>query len=336
MSQYEALRNVADPRSHDSLGIYLADGKGGGRRLTIAEIPDRPAPGEFLWFHLDRTDPDHRRWIENEAGLDPVTARIVLEEDTRPRLVANGNQMIVILRGVNLDPGEDDDDAMVSLRILCLPDRVISLRRVRLFSIVELRDALLEGRGPNRTGRFLIEAAQRLVEKQAGVIGDLVDEVDAIEEAILEAEKSELRGRLSAMRRRSIELRRYVAPQREVLGRLIQERSELLDEMDRVHAREVYENQTRLVEELDSARDRAALAQEELTGHVAEQMNRNMYLLSIIAGIFLPLGLLTGLLGINVGGIPGSHNDHAFLIVCFILLLMAAFAVLIFRRLRIL
>jgi len=41
-----------------------------------------------------------------------------------------------------------------------------------------------------------------------------------------------------------------------------------------------------------------------------------MYLLSVIAAVFPPLGLITGLLGVNVGGISGTENPRAFALLC--------------------
>ena len=61
-------------------------------------------------------------------------------------------------------------------------------------------------------------------------------------------------------------------------------------------------------------------------------MNKTMYILSIVAGIFLPLGLLTGLLGINVGGIPGTENPWAFAIFCVLLLIIAGGQIWLFKR----
>jgi zinc transporter len=69
----------------------------------------------------------------------------------------------------------------------------------------------------------------------------------------------------------------------------------------------------RYIEELDTIRDKVSLIQEELSNKLSEQMNKKMYVLSIISVIFLPLTFLTGLLGINVGGIPGAQNENAFL-----------------------
>lgn len=134
-------------------------------------------------------------------------------------------------------------------------------------------------------------------------------------------ETGQMRSQLSVLRRTAISLRRYLSPQREALSRLLTERLPWLDEGARIELREVSDRLTRYVEDLDEARDRTAVTQEELANRLAEQMNSKMYLLSIIAAIFLPLGFLTGLLGINVGGIPGAESKMGF--VLFVLILVA-------------
>jgi zinc transporter len=121
-----------------------------------------------------------------------------------------------------------------------------------------------------------------------------------------------------------------------VLVRLSTERIAWVDDLQRARLREVAERQTRLVEELDSARDRAAVVQEELAARLSEQLNRNMYVLSIVAAVFLPLGFLTGLLGITVGGMPGEGEPGAFLVVCAILVVLAGLVLWMFRRWRML
>lgn len=64
-----------------------------------------------------------------------------------------------------------------------------------------------------------------------------------------------------------------------------------------------------------AVRERAQIVKDELGNIMADKMNKNMYVLSIVAAIFLPLGFLPGLLGINVGGMPGVDSDLAFWIV---------------------
>lgn len=90
-----------------------------------------------------------------------------------------------------------------------------------------------------------------------------------------------------------------------------------------------------IVEDLDAIRECAAVIQDELMNRLSDQKNRNMYLLTIVATIMLPLGFFTGLLGINVDGIPGSENaPWAFALVCALLVLVVGLEVWILRRLR--
>ena len=98
--------------------------------------------------------------------------------------------------------------------------------------------------------------------------------------------------------------------------------------------REIAERTSRFVEDIDAAKDRAAITQEELNNRLSEQMNKAMYVLSIVAAIFLPLGLLTGLLGINVGGIPGAENKWAFTGVTLSRIGLATQLILLFKRIK--
>jgi zinc transporter len=103
---------------------------------------------------------------------------------------------------------------------------------------------------------------------------------------------------------------------------------------DRAVLREVADRTTRFVEDLDAARERAAVVQDELNTRLSDQMNRTMYLLTLVATVLLPPSLITGLLGVNVGGIPGSDQAWAFWAVLVLLLLLAGVEIAVLRRLR--
>ena len=61
-------------------------------------------------------------------------------------------------------------------------------------------------------------------------------------------------------------------------------------------------------------------------------MNNATLRLGVVATVFLPLGFLTGLLGINVAGVPGSHDPEAFWMVCGLLIILALGAWIIVTR----
>lgn len=292
----------------------------------------RPDQG-VLWIHLDATNETALQWLKQDSGLSALAQEALLEQGTRPRSVATEDGHLFIFRGVNCNPGADPED-MVAVRMLIDEGRIITMRRNRIRAVQDIDEALHAGAGPATVGEFFVAVVDRITERISEVVVDIEDRVADIEDTIVSAETAELRPLLAELRRESISMRRYVAPQRDMLARLTHERIAWLTDADKALLRESAERTARFVEDIDAARERALISQEELNSRLAERMNRAMYTLSIVAAIFLPLGLLTGLLGINVGGIPGTESRWAFLIVTFFLVVLAILLVSWFKRIK--
>lgn len=313
---------------------YAFDGAGRAREASWEEALAAPEDGAGVWLHFDRTKPDTRTWLTESSGLDPIVAEALLEEETRPRTIAFHHGLFAILRGVNLNPGSDHDD-MISIRVWVDARRVITLRYPRLMSIQDIRDSLAEGAGPKSPSDFLIHLVDRLLDRMSDVLEGVDDRMDGLEDTVIGSHDNSLRADLGALRRHAIGLRRYLAPQRDALAYLLTTPTPLLNEVHRMRLRESTDRLLRYVEDLEEVRERAKVTQEELEARHAEQLNRNTYILSIMAGICLPLALLTGLLGINVGGMPGTDNAWAFWIVCALMGVLAGVGIWAFRRLKI-
>jgi len=268
----------------------------------------------LIWIHLDRGSDDAEKWLQN-SDLDEFVIEALYAEGVRPRCQSHNEGLLVVLRGVNLNPESDPDD-MVSIRAWIEENRVITVRQRRIMALTDIQDRLQRGKGPTNAGEFLTQLVEGLSDKMVDVLDSLDDTVDDLEERVLEQPKKLISNRISEIRRQIIRLRRHMAPQREVLIKLQNEKIAWLNEENRLDLREAAESMTRYVEDLDSAKERAAIIQDSLENRSNAQMNRTMYLLSIITAVFLPLGFITGLLGINVGGIPGTKNPNAFAIVC--------------------
>jgi zinc transporter len=312
---------------------YVLDGDGAGRHVGWDKIRDWSPEKGILWLHLDYASKKAKDWLSESSGLEPALCGALLAEETRPRILPSGEGMLLILRGVNCNPGADPED-MVSLRMWFEDHRIITMRHRRVMAIEDVHNAIESGKGPRSPGEFLTMICDRIADRMGDVIANIEDSVDELQDTILTAESHKLRPRLASLRRQSISLRRYIAPQRDVLARLQTERIPWLTDLDKVHIRETAERTARYVEDIDSARDRAAITHEELNNRLSEQMNKAMYILSIVAAIFLPLGLLTGLLGINVGGIPGTESPWAFSVVSLLLVAVALLLFLTFKRFK--
>ncbi len=310
---------------------FLLDEKGGGRSLDFDQLKAwKPGDGT-LWAHLNYTGKNVREWMKRASGIDPLIVEALTAEETRPRNLVHGSGMLIILRGVNLNPETDPED-LVSVRCWIEADRIITMRNRRVLAVNELRDAVLAGTGPVCSGDFLTELTDRMVSRMGTVVADVDDTVDDFEDQVISAQSRDLRQKIADIRRTVIGMRRYLAPQRDVMMRLQSETIDWLSDRHRMRLREIGDRITRYVEDLDTIRERATITQDELNHRLAEQMNKTMYLLSIITGIFLPLGLLTGLFGINIGGMPGVENRWAFAIFCLALLIIAALQIWFFKR----
>ncbi len=287
------------------------------------------------WFHFDLKTQRSEDWIKQHSGLSPLAVDALTVEDTRPRVVTIDNGLLIYLRGVNCNPESDPED-MVAIRLWVSANRIISLRHRRVMAIQDIKELYLNSCGPISTSDFLVHLCENLTNRISSVVNDVKDKIDEMEEKLLDKENLALRGELSSYRRMIIGLKRYLTPQRDTLAKLQTEPAVFFREDHRLQIRELHERTIRCLEELEACRERATVIQEELQTRLSEQMNRTIYLFSIIATIFLPLSLITGLLGVNVGGIPGGGSSLGFPIVSGILIIIAIAEYVYFKKKQVL
>lgn len=320
----------------DDTGLVSAivlDGDGGGRTLDWAGVRAwRPADG-FLWVHLDRGADEAQRWLGEESGVPPIVRDALLTDiGNRPRSQSEPGGVFVNLRGANLNPGSEPED-MVTVRVWLEPGRAITARRRRVVAVQDLRDALTNGLGPRDGGDILVSLASNLANRIGPVVTALDDELAELEGEVLSEADEDVRPRLAKLRRRTIRLRRYIAPERDALASLVNQPADGLADDHRRRLIEIANRVTRYVEDLDAARERAQVNQEEMAMRLSEKLNRNTYILSVVAALLLPPTFIAGLLGVNLGGIPGTDYPWAFSILCGAFVIAVAFQAWLFRRL---
>lgn len=309
---------------------FLLDKKGSATELKYEKLNSVDTTDKILWVHFDYSTQEAKDWIRNQCN-NSIVADALLADETRPRTTLLGDSLLLALRGVNLDPHSRPEN-MISIRLFISSNMIISTSRRTLLSVTEIIEELREGTGVKSTSEFLVELTYRMIDRMDDVIDQLQDRTDYLEENIIDMKNQEFRTEILNVRRETIILKRYLAPQKEALIKLSNEKISWIDEYKKVEIRETNDQLIRHIEELDTIRDKVILIQEELANSLSEEMNKKMYMLSIISAIFLPLTFLTGLLGINIGGIPGASNDKAFYIFTIILLLVIFSQYIIFKK----
>ena len=315
---------------------FVLDGSGGARSIAEEQLASLElAEQESLWLHWDRSHPQTQNWLRRESGLSEFACDLLLEENTRPRLLPlPDDALLLFLRGINLNPGAEPED-MVSVRIFADARRIISLRLRPLRATENLIADLAAGRGPKTSSELILTLADYLTDKVDALVADLSERVDEQEEQV-DADEHAVpdHGQLLQVRRRAASLRRFLAPQSEIYAQLTRRQQPWFLADDPGYWNELHNRLTRYLEELELSRERVGLLLEAENRRMDQRMNRIMYRFAIITGVFLPMSFLTGLLGINVGGIPGAESAYGFLVACLIMLVLALGQWWLLRRLR--
>lgn len=295
-----------------------------GRPLGWDEVrADNVGSCDFTWIHLNANSAEAEAFVRSQPYIPDVAADALLAYETRPRMTRFDTGLAINLRGVNHNPGAAPDD-LVSLRIWVDERHVVTARRRKVRAISDLEEIIRRPGGPASPGALVAFLASRVTENMEAFVEETTDGIDAIEDMLLDNADRQMRKKLAEARRTAVQLRRYIAPQREAIAAMAASESPLFDIDCRIALRETANVVTRMTEEIDAARERAAILYDELTDQRAQEMTRNTLILSTVAAVFLPLHFFVGLLGINVGGIPGADNPVAFWVVAFICLTIGA------------
>ncbi len=277
------------------------------------------------WYHCERLHPGIREWLSANQ-VPGSTIDHLLADESRPSFhPLDDENFMLILRGINMNADTAPED-MLSIRILYFQGALISTRKIPSRAIMEIRQALAEHNGPKNLASLL----NRIIE---GLNGKIDQYLDTIEETLnhFDVNDESTYKHISAQKA-LISIKRFIRPQQYAIKDLLESSSELV--VSRPHQyRFAHNNITRINETIDFYLGEVALFQEEIKHNRDEKTNKNSYLFTLVATIFLPTSFLTGLLGINIGGMPGVESGTAFTWFCVALIIIFGLEWLLFKRL---
>ncbi|MEA3000544.1 MAG: zinc transporter [Sphingomonadales bacterium] len=306
----------------------LLVGDGPPRPVSAEEARAYTGPG-FVWMHVDGEDRPSLGLLLGQ-DIPDVAANALVATETRPRCERIEEGAIINLRGPAAE-GVDISDRLVSIRMWVRAGKVSSLTRRPLLATAAVLDAMKAGTimDPGDLVAAFAREISRELDPQVAALGD---ELDDCETELQGGNIYHLRAMIASIRSQAITFRRFVAPDRDALNTLSQLDFAWLAEDDRLHIREAGDRFARMAEELEAVRERSALLHEQLTDLRAEEIDQRGLLISVVAFIFLPLTFITGLLGMNVEGIPFAKEPWAFWGVCAVCVALGAAVLAWFAR----
>ncbi|MEQ1508802.1 MAG: CorA family divalent cation transporter [Sphingopyxis sp.] len=282
------------------------------KEADIAEAFLRHEKGGFIWVHYMAETRGAHKLAGLPFELPQAVTRALLAAETRPRCDLIEGGLLVNLRAPHDDEVKaGEGDPLVSLRLWAKEGLLLSVS-FRHSNVVpkvagQFNDGLIHD-----PGDLIIALLATAAHELDVIVANIGDELDDLESSLDQGASFAERRRSTQLRSKAIILRRFIVPHSQAIDRLTTFPIRWIDDGERAALREASDRFARMGEELESVRERAAVLHDEITDLRAERMDARSLQIAIAALIFLPLTFVTGLLGMNVDGIPYAHDPWAF------------------------
>jgi zinc transporter len=292
--------------------------------VEVASILDPGLHDAFLWLHFSLSNSASEPWLRRNLTLPDAFYALLHSDAGSTRLEQDGDALVALIHDVLFD--FTFDASAVATTSLCIaPHMLVSARLRPLRSVDRLRTSVRTG----QTFRSPIELLAHLLRDQASVLVDILRKstmrVDHIEDRLLAHRISASRSELGALRRMLVRLQRLLAPEPAAFFRLLNRPPDWITEEDLQDLQQAAEEFAAAVGDSVALGERVRLLQDELAALVNEQTNRTLFVLTVVTVLALPINLVAGLFGMNVGGIPLSEHRYGFVLIVGILLPLTVF-----------
>jgi zinc transporter len=279
----------------------------------------------FLWLHFNLAHTASVKWLHQNVTLSDQFYESLKDGSRSTRVELDDDTLVAVVNDVSYDFAFEPAD-ISTLWLSVAPKLVVSARLQPLLSIDRLRDSVKRGSRLRSSVALLVHLMHDQGDVLINIVRSTTTRVDDIEDHLLAGRLETKRANLGALRRLLVRLQRLLAPEPAALFRLLRTPPHWIDEEDLQDLRQSTEEFNVALSDMAALQERIKLLQEEIAGRVAEANNRSLFVLTIVTVLALPINIIAGLLGMNVGGIPLADSPHGFWIVVAIIITITAIA----------
>jgi zinc transporter len=269
------------------------------------------APEEFIWLHLNLAHAGCQRWMKSHLELPEEFFEALHEGSRSTRIEHIDSSLLAVVNDVVFNFGMVSSD--ISTLWVCTRSHImISARLQPLHSVDRLRHSVKRG----ECFRSPLELLVHLLRDQGEVLEQIVRKttvsVDQIEDQLLSSRLSDNRADLGAMRRVLVRLHRLLALEPRSLLRLLNRPPAWFQKEDVQELRKSTDESALVISDLTALGERIKLLQEEIAAKLNEQSSRTLFTLTVVTVLALPINIIAGFFGMNVGGIPLATDPEGF------------------------
>jgi zinc transporter len=297
--------------------------------------------GGFTWLHMNLGHAGAEPWLRAHAGLADSFFEALDQGSRSTRIERDGDALYAVVNDVTFDFKFDASD-VATLWVGVQRHLVITARRHPLRAVDRLRMAVKRGEVLESSVSLLDHLLRDQADELQRIVRSTVERIDDIEDELLSPKSSGPPGQhdreLARLRRLTVRLQRLLAPEPSALARTLSRPPAWVSADDRQHLHRSSEEFGVVLRDITSLQDRIKLMQDEAAARVATQNNRSLFTLTMVTVLALPINLVSGLFGMNVGGTPLAGHGFGFWIMVAIIGSLtgaiAALAAVALRRAR--
>jgi zinc transporter len=334
---------AATPYGSDKTGLvfgYLfaagTEGRpvgGNEAREWLVREEARPTGG-FLWLHYDLTNVAAEKWLREHRSLSPAFFEAIHDGSRSTRIDHADSALIAVVNDVLYDFAFEATD-VATMWVCADPRLVVSARRKPLRSVDHLRASVRNGESFRSSVELLVHLLRDQADVLAEILRNATTKVDGIEDSLLAGRLDHKRVNLGALRRVLVRLQRVLAPEPAALFRLLNRPPGWVADSDLQELRQSTEEFSAVLNDVAALLERIKLLQEEVASQINERNSRSLFLLTVFTVLALPINIIAGLFGMNVGGIPLAQDERGFWIVVGVVTAFTVAALwIVFRRRR--
>ena len=280
----------------------------GGEELVLS-------PDQSVWLHLNYSNAFVQKWLKTLPFITESMLEVISEDVSRNRfksLPLLDNALLMFFNDFQQVFASESQDDIVTLWAIVNPKVFITLRAHPVQTADILRMQVKSGRvNPRSTAelfRLILDTREELLHQ---FTNHLLEQMEDLEEIIIRGNDLPEHETLGRIRIKCNKLRRYFTPELSALTKIGRHPPEWFSSSDHSEIVEYSEKLSNLVQEVNYLYERAKVLQDEQAAHIAEFNAKNLHVLSVMTVIFLPMTLITGIMGMNMEDLPGLKGSFS-------------------------
>ncbi len=290
-----------------------------------------------LWLNVHGLhDAEVMREIGRRFKLHPLVLEDILNTDQRPKVEDYGDYLFLVARFFDYDAATTTTTSE-QVSFVIGRDFVLTFQEQPTGSFDPVRQWLRQDKGRIRslgTDYLAYALLDILVDRYFTVLEQVGERSEQLEEDLMAKPNTAVLHTLHQLKRETLTLRRAIWPLREVLNTLIRSESHFFTAETQPYLRDIYDHTVHLIESLEAIRDLIAGMLDIYLSSISNRVNQEVRALTVVAVIFMPATLVSGIFGMNFKVMPLLDSGNGFLIAIGMMVAVASTLGLIFWRRR--